>query len=118
MSMLASGKTHVDPNNIPLASLVAQEEHVDVNFIRGACRLFNPPEAKTLKISPNPPEKFRRRRHIEAKFRGTEVSVPAPCRDKEVPPEGSPSTPLPSSSPLLTPMMRSELFSLGFGIYK
>ena len=34
MSMLASGKTHVDPNNIPLASLVAQEEHVDVNFIR------------------------------------------------------------------------------------
>src|SRR3954451_3236922 len=34
MSMLASGKTHVDPNNIPLASLVAQEEHVDVNFIK------------------------------------------------------------------------------------
>src|SRR3954467_14986910 len=34
MSMLASGKTHVDPNNIPLASLLAQEEHVDVNFIR------------------------------------------------------------------------------------
>ena len=26
--------THVDPNNVPLASLVAQEEHVDVNFIR------------------------------------------------------------------------------------
>jgi len=71
-------------------------------------RLYIPPEAKTLKISPNPPEKFRRRRHIEAKFRGTEVSVPAPCRDGEVPPEGSPSTPPPSSSPLLTPMMRSE----------
>jgi hypothetical protein len=34
MSMLVSGKTHVDPNNVPLASLVAQEEHVDVNFIR------------------------------------------------------------------------------------
>src|SRR3954464_15038750 len=34
MSMLASGKTHVDPNNIHLASLVAQEEHVYVNFIR------------------------------------------------------------------------------------
>ena len=25
---------HVDPNNVPLASLVAQEEHVDVNFIK------------------------------------------------------------------------------------
>ncbi|KAK1645826.1 hypothetical protein QYE76_063631 [Lolium multiflorum] len=27
-------RTHVDPNNVPLASLVAQEEHVDVNFIK------------------------------------------------------------------------------------
>jgi hypothetical protein len=27
-------RAHVDPNNVPLASLVAQEEHVDVNFIR------------------------------------------------------------------------------------
>src|SRR3954463_10329684 len=34
ISMLGNGKTQVDPNNIPLASLVAQEEHVDVNFIR------------------------------------------------------------------------------------
>jgi hypothetical protein len=34
MSMLVNGKTHIDPNNVPLASLVAQEEHVDVNFIR------------------------------------------------------------------------------------
>jgi hypothetical protein len=25
---------HIDPNNVSLASLVAQEEHVDVNFIR------------------------------------------------------------------------------------
>jgi hypothetical protein len=32
--MLSNDRTHVDPNNIPLASLVAQEEHVDVNFIR------------------------------------------------------------------------------------
>ena len=71
-------------------------------------RLFNPPDAKTLSLSPKPPEKFRCRRHIEAKFRGTEVSVLAPCRDGEVLPEGSPSTPPPSSSPLLTPMMRSE----------
>ena len=34
MSMLVNGKAHVDPNNIPLSSLVAQEEHVDVNFIK------------------------------------------------------------------------------------
>jgi hypothetical protein len=32
--MLSNDRTHVDPNNIPLASLVAQEEHVDVNFNR------------------------------------------------------------------------------------
>ena len=34
MAMLVSGKSHIDPNNVPLASLVAQEEQVDVNFIR------------------------------------------------------------------------------------
>jgi hypothetical protein len=34
MLMLAKERAHVDPNNVPLASLVAQEEHVDVNFIR------------------------------------------------------------------------------------
>ena len=34
MFMLVNGKSHVDPNNVPLASLVAQEEHVDVNFIK------------------------------------------------------------------------------------
>jgi hypothetical protein len=34
MSMLVNSKAHIDPNNVPLASLVAQEEHVDVNFIR------------------------------------------------------------------------------------
>jgi hypothetical protein len=28
---------------------------------------------------------------IEDKFQGTEVSVPAPCRDREGPPEPSPS---------------------------
>jgi hypothetical protein len=33
MLMLSNDRTHVDPNNVPLASLVAQEEHVDVNFI-------------------------------------------------------------------------------------
>src|SRR3954466_15557227 len=34
MSMLVNGKAHIDPNDVPLASLVAQEEKVDVNFIR------------------------------------------------------------------------------------
>jgi hypothetical protein len=32
--MLVNGKTHIDPNNVPLASLVSQEEHVDVNFVK------------------------------------------------------------------------------------
>jgi hypothetical protein len=34
MAMLVNDRSHVGPNNVPLASLVAQEEHVDVNFIR------------------------------------------------------------------------------------
>jgi hypothetical protein len=32
MAMLANDRAYVDPNNVPLASLAAQEEHVDVNF--------------------------------------------------------------------------------------
>jgi hypothetical protein len=34
MAMLVNDRAHVDPSNVPLSSLVAQEEHVDVNFIR------------------------------------------------------------------------------------
>ena len=34
MSRLSNGKPHVDPNNVRLAFLVAQEEHVDVNVIK------------------------------------------------------------------------------------
>src|SRR3954462_4509743 len=34
MSMLVNGNGQVDPNTVPLASLVAQEENVDVNFIK------------------------------------------------------------------------------------
>ena len=34
LSMISNGNAHVDPNNVPLAYLVAQEEHVDVNFIK------------------------------------------------------------------------------------
>jgi hypothetical protein len=36
MAMLANDRSHVDPNNVHLASLVAQEEHVYVNFIRNS----------------------------------------------------------------------------------
>ena len=34
MAMLVNGKAPLDPNHVPLASLVAQEDQVDVNFIR------------------------------------------------------------------------------------
>jgi hypothetical protein len=34
MAIIVNDRAHVDPNNVPLASLVAQEEYVDVNFIR------------------------------------------------------------------------------------
>jgi hypothetical protein len=34
MLMIFNDRAHVDPNNVPLAYLVAQEKHVDVNFIR------------------------------------------------------------------------------------
>jgi hypothetical protein len=64
------------------------------------------------------PVKFRSAAAVEDQFWGTEVSVPAPCRDGEVPPEPSPLTPWPpppspSTSPpspsmLLSPMMRRE----------
>jgi hypothetical protein len=39
MLMLSNDRAHVDPNNVPLASLFAQEEHVDVKFIRN--NIFN-----------------------------------------------------------------------------
>jgi uncharacterized membrane protein len=37
------------------------------------------------------PEEFRSSAAVEDKFRGTEASVSAPCRDGKVPPEPSPS---------------------------
>jgi hypothetical protein len=37
------------------------------------------------------PEQFRSSATTADEFRGIEVSVPAPCRDGEVPPEPSPS---------------------------
>ena len=71
-------------------------------------RLYIAPDAKTLKEQVIFQKGFRSAAAIDDKFRGTEVSVPARCRDGELPPESSPSTPPPSSSPLLTPMMRRE----------
>ena len=71
-------------------------------------RLYIASDAKTLKYQVIFHEEFRSAAAIDDKFRGTEVSVPARCRDGELPPESSPSTPPPSSSPLLTPMMRRE----------
>jgi hypothetical protein len=80
-------------------------------------RLFKASVSKTLKESVFFPEQFRSAAAIEDKFWGTEVSVPTPCRDGEVPPEPSPSpspsTSPPSPSPLLPPMMRREYFSPG-----
>jgi hypothetical protein len=74
-------------------------------------RLYNPSDAKTLNQSVFFSGKFRSAAAIEDQFRGTEVSIPAPCRDGEVPPEPSPltpSTPPPCPLMLLSPMMRRE----------
>jgi hypothetical protein len=54
-------------------------------------RLYKASGRKTIGESAKFLEQFRSAAAVEAKFRGTEVSVPAPCRDREVPPEPSPS---------------------------
>jgi hypothetical protein len=54
-------------------------------------RLYKALGRKTPGESAKFPEQFRSAAAVEAKFRGTEVSIPAPCRDGEVPPEPSPS---------------------------
>jgi hypothetical protein len=71
-------------------------------------RLYILSKAKTLNESASIHKKFRSAAAIEDQYRGTGVSVPAPCRDGELPLEPSPSTPPPSSSSLLSPMMRRE----------
>jgi hypothetical protein len=71
-------------------------------------RLYIAPDAKTQRGEASIHKKFRSTAAIKDKFRGTEISIPAPCRDGELPPDPSTSTPPPSSSPLLTPMMRRE----------
>jgi hypothetical protein len=54
-------------------------------------RLYKASGRKTLEESAKFLEQFRSVAAVEAKFRGTEVSVPAPCWDGEVSPEPSPS---------------------------
>jgi hypothetical protein len=54
-------------------------------------RLYKASGRKTLGESVKFPEQLCSTATVEDKFRGTEVSVPAPCRDGEVPPEPSPS---------------------------
>jgi hypothetical protein len=65
-------------------------------------------KVKNLNKSAPIHEKFRSTAAIEDEVQGTEVSIPAHCRDGELPPEPSPSTPPPSPSLLLTSMMRRE----------
>jgi hypothetical protein len=54
-------------------------------------RLYKASGWKTLGESTKYPEDFRSSAATVEKFWGTEVSVPAPCRDGEVPSEPSPS---------------------------
>jgi hypothetical protein len=54
-------------------------------------RLWEASQRKTLKESAKFLEEFRSSATVEDKFQGTEVSVPAPCRDGKVPPGPSPS---------------------------
>jgi hypothetical protein len=54
-------------------------------------RLYKALGRKTLRESAFFPEQFRSSAAADDEFRGTEVSVPAPCWDGEVPPEPSPS---------------------------
>jgi hypothetical protein len=53
--------------------------------------LYKASGRKTLEESAFFPEQFHSAAAVEDKFWGTEVSVPAPCRDREVSPELSPS---------------------------
>jgi hypothetical protein len=54
-------------------------------------RLYKASGWKTLEESAKFLEQFRSAAAIEAKFWGTEVSVPLPCQDGEVPLKPSPS---------------------------
>jgi hypothetical protein len=57
-------------------------------------RLYQASGWKTLRESAKFPEQFHSSTTAVDEFRGTEVSILAPCRDGEVPPEPSPSVPI------------------------
>jgi hypothetical protein len=61
-------------------------------------RLYKALGRKTLGESAIFQKEFRSTAAVEAKFWGTEVSVPAPCQDGEVPPEPSLSVSIAVSS--------------------
>ena len=69
--------------------------------------IYSPRGVNPKTISHIPRRVPQRRRH-RRQVSGDIISVSARHRDGELPPESSPSTPPPSSSPLLTPMMRRE----------
>jgi hypothetical protein len=89
-----------------------------VHFLTPPRRLYKASWRKTLNRSAIFQKKSRSSAAATDEFQGIEVSVPAPYRDGEVPPEPSPSmpsppSPSPSTSPpspptLLSPMMRRE----------
>jgi hypothetical protein len=54
-------------------------------------RLYKASGRKTLGESAKFPEQFHSSAAADDEFRGTEISIPAPCQDGEVPPEPSPS---------------------------
>jgi hypothetical protein len=54
-------------------------------------RLYKALGRKTLEDSAIFQKQFRSSTAVADEFQGTEVYVPAPCRDGEVPPEPSPS---------------------------
>jgi hypothetical protein len=74
-------------------------------------RLYKASGRKSLRESVIFQKEFRSSATTTDEFQGTEVSVPAPCRDGEVLPEPSPPSPStspPSPSTLLSPMIRRE----------
>jgi hypothetical protein len=61
-------------------------------------RLSKASGRKTLRESTIFHKQFRSSAAVSNEFRGTEVSVPAPCQDGKVPPEPSPSVSIAISS--------------------
>jgi hypothetical protein len=101
-------KVATPPGRAPLSSRARVWCGPLVHLLILPFRLYILSKAKPLNQLVSVHEKFHSAATIEDQFWGTEVSVLAPCRDGELPLEPSPSTPPPSPSMLLTPMMRRE----------